>query len=152
MAKIKFIDYNSVYKKELDLWSDIEAQQGLSGFSKFVATPDNKLGEFVDYFANGLDFVTKLAFDENNLVGFVLFSIDGDVAHVEIMGTNPNFRGKGYARQIMLALKHELQKIDIDKVVFEVNKNNIPAIRSFSKIAKPNQKYSTTNYDGMELE
>lgn len=151
MEKIKLLDYNSSYKSELDMWSDIEKQQGLSGIEDFVATKGFKLGEYVDYFAKNLDALCKVAFDANNLVGFVLYSQEANVAHVEIMGTNPNFRGRGYARQLMFSLREQLKLQGINKVVFEVNKRNKQALMAFSKIAKPNSKYSSANYEGMEL-
>lgn len=152
MEKIKLIDYNSNYKEALNSWSDIEKQQGQNGIEDFVATKGYKLGEYVDYFSSNLDVSSKLAFDDDNLIGFVLYSQDVETAHIEIMGTNPNFRGKGYARQIMTQLKNYLQQQGINKVVFEVNKRNKPALGAFSKIAKPNSKYSSTNYVGMELD
>ncbi len=151
MENIIFIDYNSKYKAELDSWSDIERKQGLSGIENFVATKGYKLGEFVDYFSNNLDVVSKLAFDQENLIGFALYSQDVGIAHIEIMGTNPNFRGRGYARKMMQKLKQNLQQSGIEKVVLEVNKCNLPALKTFSKIAKPNSKYSSANYEGMEL-
>lgn len=151
MENIKLIDYNSNYKAQLDTWSDIEKQQGINGIERFVATEGYKLGEYVDYFSTNLDAQSKLAFDNDILIGFVLYSQNKDVAHIEIMATNPEMRGRGYAIKIVQQLKTDLQSSGINKITLEVNKKNKPALRTFSKITKPNSKYSTTNYEGMEL-
>lgn len=151
MEKIQLKNYNSKYKKELDSWSDIEKQQGQNGIEDFVATKGYKLGEYIDYFSAELDVESKLAFDKDNLVGFVMYSQDVGMAHIEIMGTNPSLRGRGYAKQMMFELKEQLKTQGIDKVVFEVNKRNKPALSAFSKISKPNSKFSSENYQGMEL-
>lgn len=151
MENVRLENYNKVYKAELDSWSDIEEKQGLSGIKNFITTSDAKLGEYIDYFSNGDDIESKLAFDKENLIGFVLYSLKKDEAHIEIIGTSPNFRGKGYSKKIMRLLEEELKNQGINKIFFEVNKNNKSALGAFSKIAKQNNKYSSENYEGMEL-
>lgn len=151
---VKFVDYNPTFKQELNSWSDAEQAQGLSGLKDFVTTRDAKLGDYIDFFASQTDIVAKLAFDKESLAGFILYTFDMDKAHIELAGTNPNLRGRGYSQKIMLKLKQELQQQGINKISFEVNNNNKVALRAFGKIAKPSEDQfssNNSNYTEMEL-
>lgn len=148
---IVFVDYSPRFKSELNAWSDAEQARGLRGFQDFVATKGVKLGDYIDYFATETDIIAKLAICKADLVGFVLYSLDASKAHIEIAGTNPNFRGKGYANRIMLKLRDDLHSLGVTKIEFEVDKRNLVALKTFGKIAKPSTTQSLSNYTGMEL-
>ena len=150
---MELIDFSNEHKKELNTWQDIELQRGESGIEDFVSAKDVKLGDYIEYFYREINLVSKVAIDNDEIVGFVCYLVKEDnSAHVEIMGTNPNFRGKGYARKILEKLKADLNNsLGIKKITLAVNKRNKQGIKSFSKFAKENKEHSSENYIGLEV-
>ena len=150
---MEFIDFSNEHKKELNTWQDIESERGENGIEAFVSAKGVKLGDYIEYFSREINLVSKVAMDNNEIVGFVCYLVKEDnSAHVEIMGTNPNFRGKGYARKILEKLKADLKNsLEIKKITLAVNKRNKQGIKSFSKFAKENKEHSSENYIGLEV-
>ena len=150
---MELIDYNNEHKKELNTWQDIELQRGENGIEDFVSAKGVKLGDYIEYFSREINLISKIVIDNDNVVGFVCYVINEDnSAHVEIMGTHPNFRGKGYARKILETLKEDIKKtLGIKKITLAVNKKNKQGIKSFSKFTNPNEEFSSENYIGLEL-
>ena len=149
---MELIDFNEQHKAVLNTWQDFEASRGENGIDNFVVASGTKLGDYIEFFTNESNIVSKVALDKD-IVGFVCYIINEDNnAHVEIMGTNPNFRGMGYAKQILEALKEELlKKHNLKKITLAVNKRNKQGIKVFSKFTKPNEEHSSENYIGLEL-
>ena len=150
---MELIDFTNEHKKELNTWQDIELQRGEKGIEEFVSAKGTKLGDYIEYFSREINLVSKVAIENGVVVGFVSYFIKSDnSAHVEIMGTNPNFRGKGYARNILEKLKYTLNKSSgVEKITLAVNKRNKQGIKSFSKFTKENLEHSSENYIGLEL-
>ena len=150
---MKLIDFNSKHKVKLNTWQDVETSHGEKGINDFVVAQGTLLGDYIEYFSNEIKLISKVAMDNVEIVGFVCYFVkDDNSAHVEIMGTNPNFRGMGYAKQILEALKEELlKKHNLKKITLAVNKRNKQGIKSFSKFTKPNEEHSSENYIGLEI-
>ena len=151
--KVEFVEFNNEHKKKLNTWQDIETSHGENGINEFVVASGTKLGDYIEYFSRETNITSKVAIDNGEIVGFVCYVINEDAsAHVEIMGTNPNCRGKGYARKILEKLKEDLNKNwGVKKITLAVNKRNKQGIKSFSKFAKGNSEHSSENYIGLEL-
>ena len=150
---MELVNFEKKHIKELNTWQDIESILGENGINDFIVASGTKLGDYIEYFSNEINLVSKVAIDNCELVGFVCYFIKEDnTAHVEIMGTNPNFRGKGYARAILQKLKEELESsLGIKKLTLAVNKRNVQGIKAFSKFTKENKGYSSENYIGLEV-
>ena len=146
---MELIDFTNEHKKELNTWQDIELKRGEKGLEDSVSVKGTKLGDYIEYFSREINLISKAAIDNKEIVGFVCYVINEDQsAHVEIMGTNPNCRGKGYARKILERLKSDL---GVKKITLAVNKRNKQGIKSFSKFTKANEELSSENYIGLEL-
>lgn len=152
-AQIHLIDYNPTHKKELNSWQEIERNQGQKGLDDFVVAKNIKLGDYIEFFTSQTDIQSKIALVEDEIVGFVSFAInENNTAHIEIVGTNPKFRGVGFARKILEELKNVVQeKYGISRVTLAVNKKNNAGIRSFKKFAKETKDHSSENYIGLEF-
>ncbi len=150
---MKLINFSDQHITELNTWQELERKNGEYGINDFIVAEGTLLGDYIKFFTSEIDLISKVAIDDNQIVGFVCYDLNEEnSAHVEIMGTNPNFRGKGYARKILQTLKEELAKtLDIKKLTLAVNKRNKQGIKSFSKFTKANEEHSSDNYIGMEL-
>lgn len=152
-TEIKLEDYSESHKEELNTWQDIEKEKGNSGLEKFVIPSGTKLGDSIEFFTNSIELYSKIAFDDDLMVGFVCYTInDNTSAHIELVGVNPNVRNKGYAKIILEKVKQEIkEKFGINKVTLSVNKWNKEGLKSFSKFAKQTRENSTGLYIGFEL-
>lgn len=151
MEKIELKKYDSKFKNELNSWSEIEKSNGLTGFEDFVSSKGVGLGDYLDYFTNETDIETRLAFCNESLVGFISYTKELDSVHIEVAGVNPNERGKGFAKKIILKLKEELNKSIKVKIMFEIHKNNKSALQSYGKLAKISDKQTMENFIQMEM-
>ena len=149
---IELIEYNSKYKEQLNLWQGIEKEQGKNGLNRFVVPLDTNLGDFLEYVSKEMNMDVKLAVLNNEIVGFVSYEIkEENSAHIEIIGTNPNFRKQGIAKRILFKLKEILKQKEIERLTLAVNKKNKTGISAFSKFAKESINYNSENYIGFEL-
>lgn len=151
---LKFVDFETHFKEELNSWQDIEKENGENGLDRFVVVAGTKLGDLIEYMTNEMKINSKIVLDDNNVIGFVCYDIKGKnkTAHIEIVGTNPKFRKLGYAKRILLGIKDLIKETyGIKTVTLSVNKNNMAGIKSFSKFAKENKNLDSENYTGFEL-
>ena len=152
--KITFTKYNNSYNEELNTWQAKENAQGRNGLDEFVVSKGTLLGDYLEFLDSEMDDVAcDIALLDGNLAGFVCYTspADGHV-HIEIMGINPDIRGKGVARSMLTAFKTEMQEAaGIEKVTLEANKNNESALNSFSKIATKSDYQPKENYVSFEL-
>lgn len=155
MEEITFGAFEPEYKPELNTWQTKENMAGSDGLNQFVVSEGTLLGDYLEFVNNEMqDISTRLAFNENNLIGFLCFSTPSqDHTHIEIMGVNPDYRGKGYSTKILSEFKKELETTSQDphSLTLSVNKKNLVGINSFSKIAHTSDKQDKENYINFEL-
>ncbi len=152
MDRIKFIDYCKEYCTQLNTWHKIEQQQGYNGLNQFVVLDGTLLGDYMQYISeNIVDINCQLAMLEDKLVGFICYTQENDAAHIEIMGTNPEMRGQGIAKNILTTFKQDMSQQGVDKITLEVRKNNESGIKSFSKVAEKSASQPNQNYISFEM-
>ena len=151
--ELEFLDYAEEFRAELNTWQKLEAEQGLNGLDRFVVAGGVLLGDFLKYISTDMNISTKIVLDKGELVGFISYEIKEDnSAHVELTGTSPKFRKRGYSKKILSGLKELLVETKgIERLTLAVNKENQAGINSFSKIAKENKNLDHDNYIGFEL-
>lgn len=152
--KITFAQYNNSYNAELNTWQAKENAQGRNGLDEFVVSKGTLLGDYLEFITDEMkDIACDVALLDGDLAGFVCYTspAEGHV-HIEIMGVNPDMRGKGLAKSMLKSFKEEMSICaGIDKVTLEANKNNEAAINSFSKIATKSESQPKENYISFEL-
>ncbi|MBQ8792692.1 MAG: GNAT family N-acetyltransferase [Clostridia bacterium] len=150
---MEIIKYNKKYKKELNSWQDKEKQLGLSGLEDFVVVKGTLLGDYLELIDGEMDIVCKLALEENALVGFVCYEKrKGGEYHIEIMGVNPDCRGRGYSQRLLTALKELLSKEDdFRSLSLSVNVRNTTGQKAFDKVGKAIGISDNENYIEYEI-
>ena len=152
--KITFTQYNNSYNADLNTWGEKEKAQGRNGLDEFVISKGTPLGDYLEFVDGEMsDVACDIALLDGKLAGFICYTSpeDGHV-HIEIMGVNPDVRGKGVARSMLTAFKTEMQTVaGIEKITLEANKNNVSALNSFSKIATKSDSQPKENYVSFEL-
>ena len=155
MEDITFTGFQPDYKPELNTWQTKENLTGSNGLNQFVVSEGSLLGDYLEFVDSEMeDITTHLAFDKDNLIGFLCHSTpEENHTHIEIMGINPDYRGKGYAPRMLDSFKQLMQSTaqDPQSVTLSVNKANIVGITSFSKVAKVAEKQDKENYINFEL-
>ena len=155
MEEITFTDYQPEFKAELNTWQSKENIAGSNGLDQFVVSEGTLLGDYLEFVDSEIDDISaRLAFDKEELVGFLCYSTpEQNHAHVEIMGVNPDCRGKGYATKILSGFKKELESNSQgpQSLTLSVNKANLVGITSFSKVAKVSENQNKENYINFEM-
>ena len=150
---LTFEDFSKKFKEELNTWQEIENQNGEFGIDEFIVSKGTKLGDYIEFFTNEIDMISKIVLENEKVIGFVCYVLNkNNSVHIEMVGVNPNFRKLGYAKKILLKLKEEVIKnYSVKKVTLAVNKRNKAGINSFSKFAKETAYCSSDDYIGFEL-
>ncbi len=118
---------------------------------------DNSIFEFDKYSLNQIK--EELAnrsrlylgyYDSDNLIGYVGASITLDESDIIKIGVDANFRNKGIATKLFNALKQELVRLKVNKIMLEVREKNNSAIsfylkNGFLKIATRKNYYNNDN-------
>lgn len=118
---------------------------------------DNSIFEFDKYSLNQIK--EELAnnsrlylgyYDSDNLIGYVGASITLDESDIIKIGVDANFRNKGIATKLFSALKQELVRLKVNKIMLEVREKNNSAIsfylkNGFLKIATRKNYYNNDN-------
>ncbi|MBQ9792758.1 MAG: GNAT family N-acetyltransferase [Clostridia bacterium] len=155
MEDITFTGYQPEFNAELNTWQTKENMAGSNGLNQFVVTEGTMLGDYLEFVDSEMpDITTRLAFDQENLVGFLCYSTpEENHTHIEIMGVNPDCRGKGYSPRMLDSFKKSLQETSQDpqNLTLSVNKANLAGIASFSKVARIAEKQDKENYIHFEL-
>ena len=86
------------------------------------------------------------AFLEEELVGYIAFTIGLDSADIESVVVKPTERKKGVAISLIKKAEEQIKDCKIDKILLEVREGNIPAISLYQKsnfrvISKRNKYY-----------
>lgn len=152
--EITFLPYSKEYNDTLNDWHKQEKKMGQTGLDDFVVSRGSLLGDYITYIDQELDdIVCRLAFDQDNLVGFLCYSMqDEKHAHVEIMGIDPSQRNRGLARDMLIGFKKDmLQNTTAERITLSVKKENTSGIHSFSKVATESPKQTMSNYIDMQL-
>lgn len=71
---------------------------------------------------------------QQDLMGYILFSIDGDKATIELIAVNQEKRGKGIARNMIHYLENNLRTRDIKIIGVGTQINNTPAIKLYESV------------------
>ncbi len=118
---------------------------------------DNSIFEFDKYSLNQikeeLENNSRLYlgyYDSDNLIGYVGASITLDESDIIKIGVDVNFRNKGIATKLFSALKQELVRLKVTKIMLEVREKNKNAIsfylkNGFLKIATRKNYYNNDN-------
>lgn len=93
-------------------------------------------------------------FDEDNLIGFVLFSVVFDEADLLLIGVDPEFQGQAIGYQLLQEAQKELQEITVKKIFLEVRRSNVKAIKfyqknNFEEIGVRNNYYQNPKEDAL---
>ena len=152
--ELSFSKFNKGQKCEYNTWQEKEQAQGLNGLNKFVVLQDSLLGDYLEFVDQEIDDTTiESIYIGDNLVGFIGYSMQNDKhLHVEILGINPEFRGKGIASKLLKAFKEKMQnEKSIERFTLSVKKDNESGIASFSKVGKEAKNQDKENYINFEL-
>ena len=71
-------------------------------------------------------------FEDENLVSYCTLLTVLDEAQIINVATDPNSRGRGYAREVISAVVHECKKRGITLISLEVRESNSPAISLYT--------------------
>ncbi len=74
------------------------------------------------------------AFDGDNLVGYILYSLGVDDADIEIILTCPSHRRKGVASALYLTAEREIIESGKQKIFLEVRQSNEGAIALYERL------------------
>lgn len=148
---VEFVELSEESIAELNTWQDIEARSDQDGIARFVGDADTMLGDYLKYISTEMQISTNIVLCGGSIVGFVAYSINGNTAHIEIVGTSPKHRKQGYGISILKTLRSKLREQGIGKITLKVRRDNVAGISAFSKIAKRNEKFNSENYFGYEL-
>ena len=154
MGNIVFINFNSDHKDQLNTWQQKEQEKGFSGLDDFVVPKGSLLGDFLTYIVENVDdIMVHIAVDANKIVGFICTTCPtSEHFHIEIMGVNPDLRGKGYAKRLLEEFKKQATyKFGLQRLTLNVKENNESGKRAFAKIGKLAQDQPETNYIAFEL-
>ncbi len=148
MGNIVFKKYQNDFNKELNSWQLKEIDAGENGLEQFVVMKGSLLGDYLEFINSELDGIkVYLAMDNKNLIGFLCYSKPKtNHIHIEILGINPDYRGQGYARKMLISFKNLVSKHNETKLTLSVNKNNMAGIASFSKVATLCEEQKNTDY------
>lgn len=97
----------------------------------------NKLGSLLhsDYKLKLDDFSKCLVLTlENNVIGFIVYSIIYDRAEIIDIIIHPSFRGKSYGTLLLKWALEDIKNNSCNNVTLEVNVNNLPAILLYKKL------------------
>ena len=151
---LQFRSYNSAQTKEFNYWHTKEREEGFYGLDRYVVLQDCLLGDYLEFVDGQIDdiFVESVYLKEK-LVGFIGYSMQNDShLHVEILGVNPDFRGKGIAGEMLKAFKAKMQQSqNIDRFTLSVKKDNESGIASFAKVGTRIKKDKEESYIDFEL-
>ncbi|MBE7073497.1 MAG: GNAT family N-acetyltransferase [Clostridiales bacterium] len=149
---MRFTLYNDNYKNELNSWQAKERLKMLTGLDDFVVVKGTLLGDYLQMIDREMQTVCLLAFDNKRLIGFVCYEKkDKGEYHIEIMGVNPDLRGRGYCKKMLILLKEILSKNqDFAKLSLSVNVKNEFGKKAFAKVC--NQKGISKNPRYVEYE
>lgn len=71
--------------------------------------------------------------EDNQLIGFVNYSIIYERAELNYIYVDKNFRKKGIADKLMNSMFEDLKKEEVSSITLEVKKSNISAIKLYEK-------------------
>ena len=134
---LSFSQFDKRQKTEYNTWQAKEQEQGLNGLDKFVVLQDSLLGDYLEFVDQEIDDTTiESIYVGDELVGFIGYSMQSDKhVYVEILGVNPEFRGKGISKKILQIFKKRMQsEQNIERFTLSVKKDNESGIKSFSKV------------------
>lgn len=117
--KITFTKYNHSYDSKLNTWQAKEQAQGHNGLDNFVVTKGSLLGEYLAFVDEELhDIACDIVLLDGELAGFICYTSPADShVHIEVLGVNPDMRGKGVAKSMLKTFKSELKEAaDIEKI------------------------------------
>lgn len=153
--EIVFSAFQEKFQTELNTWQAKEQANGSNGLNQFVVLDSMLLGDYLAFIDQEMDDIDAfLAFDAHQLIGFLCCSYpEPNHAHVEIMGVNPDCRGKGYGTRILDQFKIQLQTTaqKEQRLTLAVKKTNTAGLSSFTKIAKVAPEQNKDNYLNLEL-
>lgn len=93
-------------------------------------------------------------FEENNLIGFILFSVVLDEADLLLIGVDLKFQRQAVGYQLLQEAQKELKEMTVKKIFLEVRRSNIKAIKfyqknGFKKIGVRNNYYQSPKEDAL---
>lgn len=151
-SKLIFKQFDKSYINQLNEWQLQEQNQGNNDIEQFIMFQDSQLGQTLHLISTKTDIKTLLAFDQNNLIGFVCYDQKENGRYfIELMAVNPMFRGQNYSEQIINLLKEELiKKPQFKSLALSVDTKNIRAQKAFDKFAK-NKNLNNNQYIEYDL-
>lgn len=97
----------------------------------------NKLGRLLhnnyDFSLNDFSFC-KVITEDNNIIGFVIYSVIYERAEIIDIVIEPKKRKKGYGIKLLNKIIDIIKEKNVDNITLEVNQNNIPAINLYKKV------------------
>lgn len=85
------------------------------------------LGQLISAF-NGGRFYVLGAFEKEELIGFVSFSVAIDTCDIETVLVKSDYRRRGIARTLIENAEKIIKNLGVKKVFLEVRETNMPAI------------------------
>ncbi len=87
------------------------------------------------------------AFIDEDMIGYISYTIGIDSADIESVVVKPTERKKGIAFSLIENVEKHIKELGISKILLEVRESNLPAIslyqkRDFRVISKRNKYYS----------
>ncbi len=71
---------------------------------------------------------------ENKIIGYVIYWIIGDEAHINNIALHPEFRGKGIGEYVLRKIIELIKKAGAKFISLEVRPSNIPARKLYQKL------------------
>lgn len=96
---------------------------------KEIFKEDNKL--FFENLIAKPYYKTFVLTHENKFVAYCIISVIDRQAEIINIGTQQNYRGKGFAKQL---LAYVMNNLTFDKMFLEVSTNNVAAIRLYKSV------------------
>ena len=149
LQPLTFTGFDEKYTQELNSWQQKENSSGYDSLNEFVVPKGTGLGDYLQFVTEEMpDSPCVLAFDEQNLVGFVSYSNPTEThVHIEIMGVNPDYRGQGMSSRVLLDFKSLMQEqTGMQTLTLDVNKKNASGKKAFAKIGTLSPEQKKDNY------
>jgi len=110
-------------------------------YSRFFLDKNFKLNKFQELYTKWVDnSILKIFADEtliyqedNQIMGFVTYKINNDMATIGLIAVNPDFQGKGIGGKLLQFVEKKLSKKKIKSLSIPTQQNNVAACNFYKK-------------------
>lgn len=110
-------------------------------YSRFFLDKNFKLNKFQELYRKWVDnSILKIFADEtliykedNQVMGFITYKINNEMATIGLIAVHPNFQGKGIGSKLLQFVENKLSKKKVKKLLIPTQQNNVAACNFYKK-------------------